>query len=345
MAKRAGDGLYKTMKKDWSNYRLVAVLPLLAVVILFATYMKVTNVFFCKQRECKDAFSAIMWNVLDIDSAASDSKEKAKPDAVKTLKASTALKNTGLMTWSFLGMVYLFVCLATLAASSLVTFQMLQRPVVCTVIVIILSLSVGIVLLFHKEWHMPIFMALFPNTIAKDVPAIEKITNFLNCLGNTAALSILLTSCATLLPPYKHSFPQGLQQLSRRMKYLRIVLYVGTLLLIVAVLLKKAIYQWSLAYTSQEPGLTKIASDFLSSILAIEGGFYTLVLVAVYLPAAVVLQRRARVLDALPVEESEREKKLQQYGLSFSFTESLPRILAILGPTLVGPVGELLSRV
>lgn len=92
-------------------------------------------------------------------------------------------------------------------------------------------------------------------------------------------------------------------------------------------------------------GSCKIGADFLSGILAIEGGFYTLVLVAVYLPAAVVLQRRARVLDALPVDEAEKEKQLQQYGLSFSFTESLPRILAILGPTLVGPVGELLNRV
>lgn len=262
MAKRAGYRLYKTMKKDWSKSRLVAVLPLIAVVILFATYMKVTKVFFCKQRECKEAFSAIMWNVLEIDSAvssshASKSNETGTQDPGKKLNASTALKNTGLMTWSFLAMVYLFVCLATLAASSLVTFQLLRRPVICTLVVIILSLIVGTILFFNKEWHMPIFMALFPKTIRNDVSSIEGITNFLNCLGNAAAVSVLLTSCAILLPPYKYSFAQGIKQLSRRMKYLRIVLYVGTLLLVVAVLLKKAIYQWSLAYTSLEPGAAK----------------------------------------------------------------------------------------
>jgi len=340
------------MKKHWSNYRLVAILPLLSVVILFATYTRVTKDFFCKERNCKYAFSAIMSDVLIIDSNVTfsppiDSKDMAQENAamaVQTRQRSTALKNTGLMTWNFLGMVYLFVCVATLATSSTVTFQLLQRPIISTLVVIILSISVGILLLLNKEWHMPIFMALFPNTIAKDVPAIEEITNFLNCLGNAAALSVLLTSCAILLPCYADSFPQAIKQLSRRMKYLRIVLYVGTLLLIVAILLKKAIYQWSLAYTSQEPGPAKTASDFLASILAMEGGFYTLVLVAVYLPAAFVLQRRARVLDTLPVEESEKEKQLQQHGLTFSFTESLPRILAILGPTLIGPVGEFLSR-
>jgi hypothetical protein len=127
------------------------------------------------------------------------------------------------------------------------------------------------------------------------------------------------------------------------MKNLRLVLYAGTLLLVVAMLVKKSIYQWSLAYTSQEAEAAKIAGNFVSSLLTIDGGFYTLVLAAAYFPAALVLQRRANLLANLPVEEAEKEKKFREYGLTFSFTESLPRNLAVLGPLLVGPVGELLT--
>jgi hypothetical protein len=176
------------------------------------------------------------------------------------------------------------------------------------------------------------------------VPEISRITNLLDSLGNAAAFSLLLTSCATLLPSYEPSFPGGAKQLARRMKYLQGVLYAGTFLLVTTILLKKSIYQWSLAFTSREEGAVRVAEKFISSLLAVEGGFYTLVLVAVYIPAAVILQRRANHLEELPDEGAEREKQLNEYDISFSFTESLPRLLAILGPVLAGPVGELLSR-
>lgn len=338
------------MEKDWSNYRLVAIAPVLAVLILFASYVSVTHSFFCKPQKCEDAFSARLWNVLEIEQQVvadpcTTSPTPASEDQVKDAKTRqrAALKTTGLMTWNFIAMVYVFVCLAALAVSFILTSQLLHRSLMGPLIVIGLSSGIGILLYTHPEWHMPIFTALFKGTICHDVPTIVRNTNFLNCLGNTAAFSILLTSCATLLLPYRQA-PLEINQLSRRMKYLRTILYVGTLLLVVAVLLKKSLYHWSLAYTSQDESLAKIASSFLSNILTMEGGFYTLVLAAVYLPAAVVLHRRARLLPTLPEEEPKKDEVLKQYGLSFSFTESLPRILAILGPLLVGPVGELLSH-
>jgi hypothetical protein len=49
-------------------------------------------------------------------------------------------------------------------------------------------------------------------------------------------------------------------------------------------------------------------------------------------------------LHKLPLERAERVEVLSAHGMTFSFTESLPRVLAILGPVLAGPIGQFLSR-
>ena len=126
------------------------------------------------------------------------------------------------------------------------------------------------------------------------------------------------------------------------MKYLRIILYTGTVLLVTAILLKKSIYQWSLAYTAQDDAI-ETARNFVTSLLTLEGGFYTLVLAAAYFPAALVLQRRAELLAGPSLDETEKEIKLKEHGMNFSLQESLPRILAILAPFLTGPVADLLT--
>jgi hypothetical protein len=340
------------MKNDWSSYRAVAILPLLAVIILYAVYISARHSYFlCRDGSCNESIPDNIWKVLTIDSTANDlpptdPKELAKEKLAKEIKGReiTALRYSGRMTWYFLGMINLFVCIAALAVAFIVILhQSTKLPLLWAFLVLVLSFLVGLYLYNHAEMHMAIFLALFEKTIT-DVPSVKQTTNLLDSLGNAAAFSLLLASCATLSPSYTTSFPEGMKELSKRMKYLRTILYAGTLLLILTVLLKKSIYQWSLAYTSQEARAAKTAASFVSNLLTVEGGFYTLVLVAVYLPAAFVLQRRASLLDKLPTEEPEKEKKLQEYGMTFSFKESLPRILAILGPILVGPIGEFLNR-
>jgi hypothetical protein len=128
------------------------------------------------------------------------------------------------------------------------------------------------------------------------------------------------------------------------MSYARAILYAGTFLLVTTVILKSSLFQWSLAFTSHEPQLNKVAMSFVSNLLSVEGGFYTLVLIAVYVPAAFVLQKRTAYLNELPIDDTERAKLLSQHRMTFSFTESLPRILAILGPVLAGPIGQFFSR-
>jgi hypothetical protein len=302
---------------------------------------------------CDEPIPANIWKVLKVDSTVNaPSPTNLEETGDEKLVQETqerkiaALKYGGRMTWYLLGEIDLFVCIAALAVASILIFQLFpQRPFLWMLVAVISSVLVGLALYVNPALHMTIFLAIFEKAITQDMPAIAQITDFLNSLGNAATFALLFAACATLLPSSEETFPEGMKQLANRMKDLQLILYTGTLLLIVTILVKKSVYQWSLAYTSQEENLAESARNFVSSLLTLDGGFYTMVLAAAYLPAALVLQRRTNLLVNLPVEETEKEKKLKEYGLTFSLTESLPRILAILGPFLVGPVGELFNRV
>lgn len=333
------------MKKDWSNYGLIVILPLLFVAMVYATEALVRNSFLlCKTGACKESIPEHIWKVLIIDSTV-DTFSSATTIENNDQQKIVALKYSGRMNWFFLGEIFLFVSIGSVAVASVITFQLFSRnQALWTFGVVILSFLVGIFLYFNPKYHMLIFLTLFEKTITPDVPAIAQITNFLNSFGNVAFFSLLLTLCSTLMPSQSEPFVEGMKQLSRRMKYLRLILYTGTFLLVTTMLLKKSIYQWSLAYLSQDETIITVARDFISSLLTLDGGFYTLVLAAGYLPAALILQRRARLLFDESVEEMEKEKKLQEFGMTFSLKESLPRILAILGPLLTGPIGDLLTR-
>ena len=331
------------MKKDWSNYSVVALLPFLFVAIVYATEAFARNSFFvCNNSNCRESIPANIWKVLKID------PDTDKPSATDLIENDEerkviALRYSGRMTWYFLGEIFLYVCIGSLAIASVLTSQLVpQSRIISALGVITLSLIVGLFFYGNPKIHMAIFLTIFGKAITADVPAIAQITNILNSLGNAAVFSLLIAICATLLPSQDDSFPGGMKQLSTRMKYLRIILYTGTLLLVTAILLKKSIYQWSLAYTPQDDAIDT-ARNFVTSLLTLEGGFYTLVLAAAYFPAALVLQRRAQLLVGTSLDETEKEIKLKEHGMNFSLKESLPRILAILGPFLTGPVADLLT--
>lgn len=355
------------MKKDWSQARWVALLPLLAVVLLYLTGGAMRNsIFFCKGGFCSESKSipANIWKVIRADA------EVVRPANIwKVIRADaevvgpatisedptalnlaerkkTALRFNGRMGWSSLAEIYLFICMAGFAVAAILTFQLFPRRRWIWMLGILLASSfVGLTAYTNPNWHMPVFLIFFLKSITPDLPAIKDATNLLNSLGNAATFALLLTICEVLLPTPLDPYPAGLKQLSQKMKSLRTILYAGTLLLVVTMLLKNSTFQWALAYTSQEDAELGIARSLIAGFLNMDGTFYTLLLVVAYLPAWFVLQRRARLLADLPVEEVELEKKLQDYGMSFSFVKSIPRVLAIIAPFLAGPVGDLINNI
>ena len=332
------------MKKDWSNYAIVALLPFLAVAIVYVTEAFTRTSFFVCDRsgiEC-ESIPGNIWKVLKVDSDSGKPPAGELPGNDEERKV-IALRYSGRMTWSILREFYLYVCLACLGIGSVLTSRSVpRRGILWGFATLLLSGIVGLYFYRHPQVHMTIFMAIFAKAITPDLPAISDLTNRLNSLANAALFALLVASCAALLPSQDESPPGGLKQLSERMKYLRLILYAGTTLLVTTILLKKSIYQWALAYTVQDAAL-ETARDFVASLLALDGAFYTLVLAAAYLPAALVLYRRAQSLVGPSLEAGEQETKLQAYGLNFSLKEAIPRILAILGPFLTGPAADLIT--
>lgn len=273
-------------------------------------------------------------------------KEKAEKE-LANVRAHIGKRYGGRISWLFLLSLFWVLCITAFAVSAGIIYKSFavssRRAIVWAIAAILISFLFGLILHVNPQWHMPIYESLFEKTISHDVTRITQATTFNDSLGYAAAFSLVLASFAILFPPHSAD-AKGLEQLSERMGDLRLVLYVGTLMLVTTVLLTRAIFQWSLAFIVQEKQSLETAEAFYSSLTSMEGGFFTLVLAAVYLPTAFILQRRAHLLKLPPGQESKKEEILKARGLTFSFTESLPRIVAILGPLLAGPVGELFTR-
>ena len=232
----------------------------------------------------------------------------------------------------------------------------------------VLSLLLAFLLFSFPRSYTPVMMDILKATIAQQgqfgIPIVFGTMNLINSLTYAAAFTLVFASCAILLPRPgvaetdirdEDAAPNETEQaagealagtankfaaVSEQMKDLRIVLYFGTFLLIIGVLRMSAVTQWTLAFISQDA--IDAAKSFYITLSSVTGGFNSLILAAVYLPAAYILQRRAQLLaKELPLPPDKQEETLKSKGLTFSFRESLPRVLAILGPLLAGPIGEL----
>ncbi|MDX6382916.1 MAG: hypothetical protein QOK48_489 [Blastocatellia bacterium] len=296
------------------------------LVLLHSVLMWTT--FFCHWTGC----AAIPAEVTRMFPA--EPKKEGLPEAVE----ATA-KYSGRLTSSFLGMAYLIVCVVGLAVGGRIFYQSIAVDVAVPIrwIALVAAALIGfwIVLYLMPALHMPLMQSLGPRTIDLDLAGATANVDRLNALGYISAMLLSLTVYTVL---YRLRDATDLKQLGKGMKSLNSILYAGTLILIVGIIFEKALLQWAFTFTSRYEPLVKAADSFTAALLAYDGGYYTLLLAALYLPAAFMLRRQgARLVDHDP-------KALEQYGLNFSFTESLPRMFAILGPLLAGPVGELFGR-
>jgi hypothetical protein len=224
-------------------------------------------------------------------------------------------------------------------------------------------------------------------------------------IGYVTAFYLLCASGATLLPYNLRSADEKpsltKEEVEDRAKYLamqtrnlRLILYVGALLLALTALRGKTNFDWALEYLPPLWALpeksaelqaatafyAKLRSLALNNITA-TGVMNTLLLAAVYVPAALVLQSRAGELadEAMSLESTkatdegqseaqvqpgkeeeerkgdkreekprgekppDREEWLKAHGLAFPLKEQLTRIAALISPLLAGPIAELLS--
>jgi hypothetical protein len=291
-------------------------------------------------------------------------KESAEADELarkKTIAAAEgfALKYSGRLYFAFLEKLYLGVgAIAFIVGCGVLYLSIARLRVVWLLAAIGMAALVGLMLCRHPETHMGLLLQFGPLTIQKEISTILTDIARANSFVFAVGVFLSLSTGAVLYLANTAGGVSGLKQLATRMKYLKANLYVSTVILVVGIILERALFQWTLAFIWRDERLVKAAENFLANVLAVDGGYFTLLLAMVYLPAFVILRKRAELLLPLPEEKltsadlllplPERKLKsaevLKKYGLDFSFTDSLPRVLAILAPLLAGPIGELFAR-
>jgi hypothetical protein len=357
----------KILQKEWAENRRAAITPLAMVLFLIFFYGLFQSVFVrCDKGIAKcQPFNAGYLFPLDspgpldqkggVITGSETDAAKNKEIEVKNRKLIAA-RYSGRYLWVFLAAVGTILGVVAFITSYLLISKSPANARAASVVVV--SLLLGLALYFVPDHLMPVMGAIFNNTIGNSdakigMPVIYGTMRLLNSFTYAAAFSIVFASCAILVLGDTNTeeaaadddgLSNKLELISERMGYLKIILYVGTFLLIAGVLRMSALSQWTLSFIS--PNAVEAAQSFSNSVVAVAGGFNTLILAAVYLPAAYILQRRARLaVMRLPLKPEDREQKLKDKGLTFSFRESLPRVAAMLGPLLAGPIGDLFKNI
>jgi hypothetical protein len=211
------------------------------------------------------------------------------------------------------------------------------------IILIVVALATDIALLVALLTTGDVFspgQQLLQTTVGRVVPAINKYNRYADALSLTGTLSLAVAACATLWHrDMKNELDET--QLMRRVTLLRPVLYVGAATLAIAVLRLSATFGWAASYVPADTELGRAVSSLVAGIVGSLGISFTLLMSGLYLPAALLLRARVKALAAT---KPDPEAWLTSRGLTLSFPQYLPRVIALLTPLLAGPVGDLLVR-
>lgn len=212
----------------------------------------------------------------------------------------------------------------------------------------LIAVLFGVALTTESAWFMPQLEDLLGCAAAFDLPDAVSITYFTLLVGTAATALFVAASCVVVSGVRGEQSPLAVAE---RMRTLRTLLYVAAAALVTTVLRLSMTFSWVLAGlpsggAAGRAQASKFVEGFASSFTAVQACAYSLILAAAYIPAALVLSRRARELAGVVGYETlpQRDEWLKAQGLADSFAEHLPRVAAILGPLLAGPLGGLLGR-
>jgi len=153
----------------------------------------------------------------------------------------------------------------------------------------------------------------------------------------------LLSACSTLASPISGQPPDP-KFYASQMKRLKEVLTAASALLVSGILHMGAWLRWPAALVTDKTGQEAVLGTALA-ITLFWGVTFTLMLVSTYLPAALLLARRAEalLLDSTPhVTVLEPEQWLKDHGLFLSLQDHFPQFGLILAPLLASPLSSLL---
>ena len=322
---------------------LLAAVPLV-MLISFAFSYSLSQKFFVT---C--AYTGVI-NCQAIDSTqvfiVSPPPDLSTPGSAEDLKGREimAKRYSSRFIWTFLTAASMLFCLIASCFFGRIVVKWFEKWW-AVVLMIAISTIVGFIVAFSDT--LPIARPLIENTIESGAGGLKNVIaigSTVNGLIYSIAIVLVLGMCAILLRTSPRNIE--LKVLSHGMNHLRIILYISTILLVLGVFKVSTVYSWALTFVTSETA--KTAEGFFSNVTTVMGAYFTLLLAATYLPAAYIINWRARKVyeEANPaVPKTDEDAELQEMGLKFSFVESLPKILAIAAPLLTSPIAALFTKV
>ena len=178
---------------------------------------------------------------------------------------------------------------------------------------------------------------------AGQLAGFEWIVGPINILSVLVPATVLAAGCAVLVPPAPDT-PRRLSEFPRRMRLLRDVLNAASAILVVGVFHMLAWLRWPIALI--DPSRQADLQALATAIVFYWGTAFTLMIAALYVPAAAMLSRQAEAAlrQARPEDRPEDPTAwLRQQGLTIMPAQQLPQIVVMLAPLLAGPLGSALS--
>lgn len=266
------------------------------------------------------------------------------------------------LVWSFFSGLSVLLSVVSLAAAVIVARAAPATRALDarrrTLLVLLPSLALLVLLSFFAEAQMPTMHPMLEATVGREpslgMPWVAWVMGIMNALSNACGVALALAVWLLLRPRPEHSpeappsstgeeLQKRLASLRETSVWLRVFLYVGTAGLVAGVLRMNATISWmqSFVVAADEPILNSLRTTLVGTI----GTFYSLMLASLYLPAVFIVRERARgVIHAAAVPAEVKTAALDATNFSSSPKDVLPKIIALLGPLLAGPVGEFLKN-
>lgn len=244
---------------------------------------------------------------------------------------------------------------ALILCASLI-YQSHPRPRLLVVTAVgIFFATVGIAFIWALDETHALYRAVFsfsyenlrqagPQRISKDLLRYTMtVVSIVNVQAILVPVVALLAACSTLAPPNRGQCPDP-EFYALQMKRLKEVLTAASAILVSGILHMGAWLRWPAALVAEKQAQDAILGAALA-ITLFWGVTFTLMLVSTYLPAALLLAKRAQVLlQDVSVKESvpDPEQWLKDHGLFLSLQDHFPQFGLMLAPLLASPLSSLL---
>lgn len=171
------------------------------------------------------------------------------------------------------------------------------------------------------------------------------VVSLLNGLAVVVPVIAILAACSTLLGPASTD-QSGPHFYAQQMRKLKDVLNAGSAVLVAGILHMGTWLRWPAALVTDKAAHEAVLGAALS-ITLFWGVTFTLMLVVTYIPAAMLLAQRARVLlhtNPYAKTTPDPDQWLKDNGLFLGLHDHFPQFGMMLAPLLAGPIGSFLLK-